>query len=475
MKNMYKSLRLLLILLLGCNMANAQTTVFPYTGAPASYTVPAGVTSVLVNVQGAPGGLNSDNITYDNRPGYGGCVSATIVVTPGQVLTVRVGGRGGNGTTTTAGVGGYNGGGNSSHALGTYAGGAGGGASDIYFGGTALVVGGGGGGAGMGCGANDDRGGDGGGTGATPAEGEDGAGCGTITGGGGGDLTGNGMGGFCGTCVGPAGVAGTGAVGGDGGWGGGGGGGGYFGAGGGHWSGGGGGASYFGGPDVYMISENRGCRAIGDGYVSITPSCIPGIISGDNRVCIGSTIALTATSGGGSWSSSNIAIASVIGSGVVTGVAAGVVDITYTIVPGIPGCRVIRSVTVDPLPLPISGAPFVCEEATVTLSTLTTGGFWTSSDVSVATVGSGTGVVTGVLAGPVVISYTNPVTGCSTTWPLTVQPMPLPITGTPGVRIRFYHFSIRYAGRRLDLRRRWCHSWRIFRYSKWGSGRRCAH
>ncbi len=433
MKKMYKSLRLLLILLLGCNMANAQTTVFSYTGSPRFYTVPAGVTSVLVNVQGAPGGYNSDNVTYDNRPGYGGCVSATILVTPGQVLTVRVGGRGGDGTPSAAATGGYNGGGNSTHALGTYAGGAGGGASDIYFGGTPLVVGGGGGGAGMGCGANDDRGGDGGGTALVPAEGEDGAGCGTITGGGGGDLTGNGMGGFCGTCVGPSGVAGSGAAGGDGGWGGGGGGGGYFGAGGGHWSGGGGGASYFGGPDVYMISENRGCRATGDGFVSITPSCIPGIISGDNRVCVGSTIALTATTPSGTWSSSNIAIASVIGTGVVTGVGAGVADITYTIVPGIPGCRVIRSVTVDPLPLAISGAPFVCEEATVTLSTPSTGGFWSSSDVSVATVGSATGDVTGVLTGSVDISYTNATTGCATTWPMIVNPTPLPITGTLSV------------------------------------------
>jgi len=82
-----------------------------------SYTVPAGVTSLQVDAAGAGGG------TYSNDVGGAGArVQATLAVTPGQVLTLYVGGAGSYnryGGSTAAG--GYNGGG------GAVVGGAGGG------------------------------------------------------------------------------------------------------------------------------------------------------------------------------------------------------------------------------------------------------------------------------------------------------------------------------------------------------------
>ncbi|MDO7854048.1 glycine-rich protein, partial [Hymenobacter convexus] len=106
----------------------ATSVTFAYTGGVQTYTVPAGVTSLAVDMAGASSG------------GGGGRVQATLAVTPGQVLTVVVGGAG------TAGAGGYNGGGASTYQDG------GGGASDIRAGGTALtnrvLVAGGGGGSG---------------------------------------------------------------------------------------------------------------------------------------------------------------------------------------------------------------------------------------------------------------------------------------------------------------------------------------
>lgn len=83
--------------------AQAATT-FTLTGAPETYTVPAGVSQLRVQATGAQGG-GLDTC------GYGAAVTATILVTPGQVLTLRVGGRGAAPNGATGAAGGYNGGG----------------------------------------------------------------------------------------------------------------------------------------------------------------------------------------------------------------------------------------------------------------------------------------------------------------------------------------------------------------------------
>ncbi len=126
---------------------------FNYTGAAQTFTVPAGVTSLIADLKGAAGGraASFDGYPY-GYPGYGGRVEATIPVTPGQVLTFYIGGSGHDGTATTSGNGGYNGGGKGGSLPNQYTGGGGGGASDIRIApGTLndrIVVAGGGGGSG---------------------------------------------------------------------------------------------------------------------------------------------------------------------------------------------------------------------------------------------------------------------------------------------------------------------------------------
>jgi hypothetical protein len=74
---------------------------FSYTGKPATYVVPAGVTSVSVTLYGALSGGN-------NGAGF---TQATIPVKPGEALAVNVGGQGtGPADAKHAGAGGYNGG-----------------------------------------------------------------------------------------------------------------------------------------------------------------------------------------------------------------------------------------------------------------------------------------------------------------------------------------------------------------------------
>jgi hypothetical protein len=122
-----------------------QSVTFNYTGAMQTWTVPPCVTSINVIVAGAKGG--------GGVGGNGAKITATLSVTPGQVLNIFVGGMGSCGNNS----GGWNGGATgfaSNPANASYNSCGGGGASDIRIGGTALanrvIVAGGGGGKGGG-------------------------------------------------------------------------------------------------------------------------------------------------------------------------------------------------------------------------------------------------------------------------------------------------------------------------------------
>ncbi len=219
----------------------ADIITFDYTGVVQTWTVPAGVTSIMVDAYGAGGGISYNG----GIPGYGGRVNTTLAVTPGEVLNIYVGGAGTPGLFQGGiAAGGYNGGGNGARPI-CCTGGGGGGSTDIRISGNALanrvVIAGGGGGAGSDGGpTNGGYGGDL--IAGTAAEGNNPstveATGGTQLGGGiGGSLSGypppsgNGMLGQGGHAADNDGVNG-------------GGGSGYYGGGAGTWAGGGGGSSY---------------------------------------------------------------------------------------------------------------------------------------------------------------------------------------------------------------------------------------
>jgi hypothetical protein len=118
----------------------AKSDTLNFTGGIQIFTVPAGITSITVDLRGASGGGQVGN------GGAGGKIVTTMAVTPGQQFYVVVGG-GGVVATTNVIPGGYNGGGSSLNM-----GSSGGGATDLRIGGTSvtdrvLVAGGGGGGS----------------------------------------------------------------------------------------------------------------------------------------------------------------------------------------------------------------------------------------------------------------------------------------------------------------------------------------
>jgi len=169
----------------------------------------------------------------------------------------------------------------------------------------------------------------------------------------------------------------------------------------------------------YSITLTGDCESVSaTGTVTVTVAPNAGTLSGTQSICVGSTTTFSSTSVGGTWTTSNAAVATVNSStGDVYGVAVGTATITYTVndagdCVGIDATDT-RTVTVTAAANAgtLSGNQIICISATSTFSSTTSGGSWTTSNGSVATVNSSSGVVTGVAIGSATITYTVTGTG----------------------------------------------------------------
>ena len=165
--------------------------------------------------------------------------------------------------------------------------------------------------------------------------------------------------------------------------------------------------------------------------VTVTVNPLPAPISGATAgVCVGGTTTLSDATPGGTWSSSNIAQASVdLASGVVYGYFVSTPTITYTI--GGSGCKTSSPINVNPAAAGITGLATTCIGSSTSLSDASTGGSWSSNNTAVATVGAFSGLVNGISVGATTISYTLP-TGCYATVVVPVNQLPAAYTMTGG-------------------------------------------
>lgn len=168
-----------------------------------------------------------------------------------------------------------------------------------------------------------------------------------------------------------------------------------------------------------ILYTSGGCGA----SVTVTVIAAPEAISGPHSVCAGGTVTETDAAPAGTWTSGAPSLASVSPTGVVTGISSGTVIISYTLSTG---CSSIIPVVVNPLSA-IAGTPEVCVGQTTALNDTTDGGTWSSSSAAIGTVNTA-GIVWGISAGVTTITYLLP-TGCYATQPVTVNPVPLPVTG----------------------------------------------
>jgi hypothetical protein len=169
--------------------------------------------------------------------------------------------------------------------------------------------------------------------------------------------------------------------------------------------------------------------------VTINPLPVVAAITGVSSVKVGSTISLTNTTAGGIWSSSNAAVASISGAGVVTGIAIGSTIITYSYTNN-NGCSNSSSLTISvtaqtnpaqPPTITVTGNTSFCIGDSVQLSSSeNSGNQWfkdgaiianaVSKNYTASTSGSYTVVVNGVssaatniIANP--LPVVNPISG----------------------------------------------------------------
>jgi len=160
--------------------------------------------------------------------------------------------------------------------------------------------------------------------------------------------------------------------------------------------------------------------------VTINPSPAP--IAGTSGICVSSTLTLSDATFGGTWYSSNPGIASVDSTGFVTGITVGTAMITYVLATG---CKSTTLVTINATPSAIVGSANLCPGTTATLSDAAPSGLWSSSNTSIATIGSSTGIIAGVSPGTTTIAYT---TSCGSIFTsVTVPVAPASISGPSGV------------------------------------------
>ncbi|TDE42127.1 PKD domain-containing protein [Flavobacterium rhamnosiphilum] len=140
---------------------------------------------------------------------------------------------------------------------------------------------------------------------------------------------------------------------------------------------------------------------------TFTVNALP-TVTGTLSACVNLTSQLTGSgtaSSSSPWVSSNLTVATVSATGLVTAVSAGTTDITYT---NSDGCKVNTTFAVNDFPT-ITGSSKGCVGTTTQLSgsaSAATSLTWVSSNPSVATI-SATGLVTSIAVGTTTITYKN--------------------------------------------------------------------
>ena len=170
-----------------------------------------------------------------------------------------------------------------------------------------------------------------------------------------------------------------------------------------------------------QISDNTDINTI---VVTVNINALPnaGTIFGASALCTGATTTLTESVTGGIWSSSN-STCTIGSAGLVSAISLGIDTIKYSVTNACGTTVATHTIAISTGPGPITGTLSVCEGANTTLSNSVSGGIWTSSNISLATIGTGSGTATGVSYGYAGISYTLG-TGCRAIATLTVNPAP---------------------------------------------------
>jgi len=159
---------------------------------------------------------------------------------------------------------------------------------------------------------------------------------------------------------------------------------------------------------IYVLTNSYGCVTTTTAPITVlsNPILLDTIV-GPSNVCVGSTIQLTNSIPGGTWSSFSNYAGTITQTGFVTGNNYGNTTITYY-VSNSNGCYAKTTKVISTQNLPyagtITGSGSLCNGNTVTLKPTVSNGVWSSTNNNITTV-NGSGVVTGVSGGTDSIVY----------------------------------------------------------------------
>jgi len=163
---------------------------------------------------------------------------------------------------------------------------------------------------------------------------------------------------------------------------------------------------------VYTVTQN-GCSDSVSKSIVVYP--LPNTsISGDPVVCLGNQNLLTAPTDGGTWSSDDTEVATVL-MGVVNGLSAGTATISYTATTT-QGCTNSNNVTVTVIstdPPILTGASDLCLNQQDSITADVASGTWTSSDTLIATIDPSTGMLTALTPGTITLTYLITMGNCT--------------------------------------------------------------
>ena len=187
-----------------------------------------------------------------------------------------------------------------------------------------------------------------------------------------------------------------------------------------------------GSPTISYIVTNGTCSAYAATTVYVNPLPIAGTITGSTSICIGvggANLPLTDATPGGVWSSSNTSVVDNF-AGSMYVFTAGTATISYTVTNDCGSVSATSLFTANAYPdyddYQIVGT--ICDGSNTAyaydLGTSYPSAVWVSGNAAIATIDSASGVITGISAGTVTISYVMVQGGCYLTLPATVLPLP---------------------------------------------------
>ena len=176
---------------------------------------------------------------------------------------------------------------------------------------------------------------------------------------------------------------------------------------------------------TYTFTDINGCTN-SDSRVVTVIAATPANAGSDLISCLNApTLTLNGTPGGGTWTGTNVT-----SGGVFTPATVGTFNLVYHFGSGTCATTDTMQMIVNPLPVVDAGVNFSrCIDATaVTLNGTPAGGTWSGTGITnPPTGGTFTPATAGAGSFTLTYAYTDPITGCSNTDPLTAVVTPLPI------------------------------------------------